>query len=309
MVAGIAHEINTPIGAIKATASNLNDSLVDLLHDGPKIIKALDEELIELTEDLILNSSIPTNLSAKETRTLRKESTQNLENQNISFADDIADLLVDLGETSIQEKYLPLWKHKRVKDTVKFISNLSGLKSKSDNINTAVEKTVKIIYALKAYSKKDNSGIPQKTNLHEGIETVLTIYQNYLKQGIEVVREFGEIPLVSCIESDINQIWTNLVFNAIQAMENKGKLTVRTWTESEKADPPSRVFIQFEDTGPGIPSNIQSKIFDAFYSTKGEGEGSGMGLFIVRQIVDKHAGSIALESQPGRAVFTVSLPV
>ena len=155
---------------------------------------------------------------------------------------------------------------------------------------------------MKAYTKKDEPGIKREVNLHEGIETVLTIYHNNIKQGIGVIREFGDIPKVSVIESDINQIWTNLTFNAIQAMQNKGTLTIRTWVESDTVN------IQFEDTGSGIPKEIQPKIFDAFFSTKGEGESSGMGLFICKQIVDKHQGKIDLESQPGRTVFTVSLP-
>lgn len=309
LVSGIAHEINTPIGAIKATASNLKYSLGDILRDAPKIIKILDDEMIALAENLILKSSKDNSLSMKEIRNLKKNLKGKLDELNIEAADELSELFVEMGEKTIQEEYLPLWRHERVDDIIKFIASLIGLKNKSDNINTAVEKTVKIIYALKAYSKKDNSGVPQKTNLHEGIDTVLTIYHNYLKQGIEVSREFGNIPDVSCIESDINQIWTNLIFNAIQAMENKGKLIIRTWLEQGNDTKPDQVSIQIEDNGLGIPDDIQAKIFDAFYTTKREGEGSGMGLFIVKQIIDKHNGTITVKSERGRTLFTVSLPV
>jgi len=285
LVAGIAHEINTPIGAIKATASNLKASLGDILSDSPKLIKSLDEEFISLAEDLILTSSKDSNLSMKEERTIRKKLRASLDEIGLVDADEISDLLVEIGQKEVNDKYLPLWNHEKVKDIIKFISSLSGLKDKSDTINLAVEKTVKIIYALKAYSNNDTSGIMQKIDIHEGIGTVLTIYQNYLKQGIEVVRDFGDIPKVLCFESDINQIWTNLTFNAIQAMDKKGKLTITT-----KTDENGIVKISFEDTGVGIPTDVLPKIFDAFYSTKREGEGSGMGLFIVKQIVDKHNG-------------------
>jgi|GEM_PF-133282 len=303
LVAGIAHEINTPIGAIKATATNLKDSLGDILREAPKIIRSLEEELLLLAEDFILGHDPDPSLSLRELREIKKRLKSQLEKSSISDTEEIADLLSSLGKKEIEVKYLPLWKHKDVNQILKFISALSGLKFKSDTINNAVEKTVKIIFALKAYSKKEEEGVMRKANLQDGIETVLTIYHNNLKQGVEVVRDFGEIPKVSCIESDTNQIWTNLTFNAIQAMGNQGKLTVRTWSENEK------VKVSFEDTGTGIPKDIQSKIFDAFYTTKQAGEGSGMGLFIVKQIVDKHKGSIDLESEPGRTVFTVTLPL
>ncbi|TGL57864.1 GHKL domain-containing protein [Leptospira ognonensis] len=309
LVAGIAHEINTPIGAIKATASNLKDSLADILRDSPKLIRVLDEALIALAEELILTSEPESSLSAKELRIRKKDLIIKLKNLSVSDADEIADLLANLGISEINERYLPLWRHHKVDEIIRFIASFTGLKAKSDNINIAVEKTVKIIYALKAYTNKDNGGTKREINLHEGIETVLTIYHNYLKQGIEVVREFGDLPKVLCFESDINQIWTNLTFNAIQAMGGKGKLTIRSWKESEKDNQPAQIRIQFEDSGTGIPKPVQSKIFDAFYTTKREGEGSGMGLFIVKQIVDKHSGSIKVESDPGKTLFTVSLPV
>lgn len=302
LIAGIGHEINTPIGAIKATAYNLRDSLGEILKVTPQVLRSLDDSLLQLSEELILGSNRNNSITMKEGRVLRKELTARLKEWENPMAEDIAELLVELGETQVQEKFMPLWKQKNTKDILKFISNFSGLQSKAETIQIAVEKTVKIIYALKAYSKKDNTTAFQLTNLHEGIETVLTLYQNNLKQGIEVVREFGDLQLVSCIASDTNQIWTNLIFNSIQAMQNKGKLTIRTFHRDQKA------IVQIEDTGSGIPSEILPKIFNAFYSTKGEGEGSGMGLFIVKQIVDKHLGTISVESVPGKTTFTVSLP-
>ncbi|WP_167883609.1 7TM diverse intracellular signaling domain-containing protein [Leptospira ognonensis] len=304
LVAGIAHEINTPIGAIKATATNLKDSLVDFLDYAPGLIKSLDNDVIDLAEELIVKSAKDDSLSVKEERKIRNSLTSLLESENISHADDIADLLVGLGEKEINPKFTPLWIHENTPEIIKFIQDLSGLKSKSDNIGKAVEKTVKIIYALKNYTKKDDSGIMQKADLHEGIETVLTIYHNNLKQGVEVIREFQEIPSVLCFASDLNQLWTNLVFNAIQAMNGKGRLLIRTCLgENEMVE------VSFEDSGVGIPSEVLPKIYEAFYTTKPEGEGSGMGLFICKQIVDKHNGKIGVESEPGRTRFTVSLPI
>jgi len=155
----------------------------------------------------------------KDARRLRSELEESLSSAVVSDAYEIADLLVDLDEIEVRNEYLPLWKDEKSKSIVQFIRDLSGIKAKSDSIGIAVDKTTKIIYALKAYTKKDILGIKEKTDIHDGIESVLTIYENYLKQGITVYREFGDIPDISCFPSDITQIWTNLIFNAIQAME------------------------------------------------------------------------------------------
>ncbi|MCG9874122.1 MAG: ATP-binding protein [Leptospiraceae bacterium] len=305
LVAGIAHEINTPIGAIKATASNLQNSLSDFFTYTPDLIKSLDYDKIKLIEELILNSHPNRSLSTKEARKLRSSLEISLSKENIAQAYEISDLLVELGETELRDKFLELWKDSKSSSIVQFVRDLSGIKAKSDAIGIAVDKTSKIIYALKAYTKKDTSGVKEKVDIHDGIESVLTIYENYLKQKITLVKDFGEIPLVSCFPSDLNQVWTNLIFNSIQAMDGRGTLTIKTSLDKES----NSVNIQIVDTGKGIPNENVSKIFDAFYTTKSEGEGSGMGLFIVKQIIDKHQAQIHVSSRPGNTKFSLSLPV
>jgi len=140
--------------------------------------------------------------------------------------------------------------------------------------------------------------------LREGVETVLTIYQNQIKQGVELVRQYEELPAVHCLPDEINQVWTNLIHNALQAMDRKGTLTVSLRQEGGNA------LVTIGDTGCGIPEDVREKIFDAFFTTKPAGEGTGLGLDIVRKIVDKHGGRISVDSEVGQGSrFTVSLPI
>ncbi|MEP0850060.1 MULTISPECIES: sensor histidine kinase [Cyanophyceae] len=141
------------------------------------------------------------------------------------------------------------------------------------------------------------------TQVTEGIDVVLTIYQNMLKQGIEVIKKYQQVPPILCYAEELNQVWTNLLHNAIQAMSNRGRLEISVFEENRQ------LVVQLTDSGSGIPPEIKERIFDPFFTTKPAGEGSGLGLDIVRKIVDKHQGKIDVSSQPGRTTFSVLLPI
>ena len=304
LISGVAHEINTPIGAIKASSSNIQASLEDFLKDGIDSLRDLDSNTIQLIiKFLDKEIDVTKNISTKEERKIRKELYLQLENLEIKNADEVSRLLVELKIDKINEEYLIFWKSPKSQQITKIIYDLAGLKIKSKNIDNAVEKTSKIVYALKNYAKTDAPNIKVEANLIEGIETVLTIYQNYLNQGITVIKEYSEIPKVLCYEAELNQVWTNIIFNAIQAMQNKGILTINI---SETRD--NFITVSIEDNGSGIPNEIQPKIFDAFYTTKKSGEGSGLGLHICKQIIDKHNGSITVDSIVGKTTFLIKIP-
>jgi signal transduction histidine kinase len=142
------------------------------------------------------------------------------------------------------------------------------------------------------------------SDLREGLETVVTIYQNQIKHGIELVREFEALPPVRCLPDELNQVWTNLVHNALQAMDHKGKLTLGLRRDGDNA------LVSVTDTGCGMTPEVRERIFDAFFTTKPAGEGTGLGLDIVRKIVEKHGGRILVDSEVGQgSTFTVSLPI
>ena len=142
-------------------------------------------------------------------------------------------------------------------------------------------------------------------DVRQGLDNTLIILHNKLKKGVTVVREYAEdLPLIQAYASELNQVWTNLIDNAIDAMDGKGTLTIRARREE------NWVQVDIEDDGVGVPEEIQAKIFDPFFTTKAPGQGTGLGLNISRSlVVQRHQGQISLGSRPGNTRFTVRLPV
>ena len=307
LIAGIAHEINTPIGAIKASAGNIKLSLKDLLIQSSTIFMNLDSNYINKLSNFITNLGTSSEtLSTKEERKVKKEISSKLESYGIIGAEEFAQSLVEIKVRDIKTEDIDLFRHPNSLEIVKYIYNFGGLKIKANTIETAVDKTSKIVYALKSYSHRDHSGNKQKANLINGIETVLVIYQNYLKQGIEIIKIYDEeLPEIYCYPDELNQVWTNLIHNSIQAMKNKGKIEITVKNNS----PESNISIFFKDSGPGIPLEICDKIFEPFYTTKNAGEGSGLGLHICKQIIDKHKGDIQIVPSGDGACFEVKIPI
>ncbi len=161
-----------------------------------------------------------------------------------------------------------------------------------------------IVRALKSYSYLGQAPL-QEVDLRDGLENTLVLLGNKVKQGVTVKREYSpDLPAVPAYGSELNQVWTNLLDNAIDAMGSKGTITIRTRRRDGWA------VVEIEDDGPGIPTTIQPKIFDPFFSTKPPGKGTGLGLSISHSIItDKHKGTIAVESRPGSTRFTIGLPL
>ena len=198
--------------------------------------------------------------------------------------------------------FLLLLKHPEVDWILNLAYNLTRLIANNRTIQTAVDRAAKIVFALKNYARQDLVGEKQLVNVIDGIETVLQIYHNQIKQNIELVREYATVPKIWCYPDELMQVWTNLIHNALQATKPAGILTITTQLVDD------RLLVEIVDTGSGIPSEIQPRIFDAFYTTKPLGEGSGLGLHISQQIIKKHQGTIEVNSEPGHTVFSVWLP-
>jgi signal transduction histidine kinase len=160
---------------------------------------------------------------------------------------------------------------------------------------------------LKGYSHLDQAKV-SATDLHEGIENTLVILHSELKYGINVIRDYAELPAVPVYVDELNQVWTNLIHNAVQALGGKGEILIETRVADDKTEG-ALVSITVQDNGPGIPPDVMPRIFEPFFTTKPKGEGTGLGLGIVKQIVDKHGGKIDVTSKPGCTRFTVRLPI
>lgn len=183
------------------------------------------------------------------------------------------------------------------------LKNAAYINRNIKNIRYAIRNIVRIVKALKSYSHLDQSKTFSSSNIIEGMETTLIILNNQIKYGIDVIKNFQEIPLVICNPDELNQVWTNLIQNSIQALKGKGKIEISVFPWN------GCVVVEIEDNGPGIPAKIQDRIWDPFFTTKDQGEGTGLGLGIAKGIVEKHKGKITLKSNPGRTVFRVELPI
>jgi PAS domain S-box-containing protein len=305
LIAGIAHEINTPLGAIKASIGNLGESLESALSELPTLLQSQSPDNLTLfTMIFELARRKQTELSSREKRQIKRELTILFNENEIEKADILADLMVYLEIYEIEDKLLDALKSSDVYDVVRSARNFISLLKNTNTINIAVEKATKVVFALKKYAHRDSEGEKVSTDIIDSIETVLTLYHNQLKQGIEVEKNYAPLPLVLCYQDEISQVWTNLIQNAIQAMQQEGKLTIDTEVEDDM------IVVSFKDTGSGIEPDIKERIFEPFFTTKKQGEGSGLGLDIVKKIITKHNGSVVAESQLGEgARFIVKIPV
>lgn len=303
LVANIAHEINTPLGAIRASSDNSAKALEEFLEVLPKLFEELSGDRQKYFLALI-DKSINTNniFNTKEKRQFKREITKILEIHEVPNARRLADNLVDMKIYGEIEDLIPLLQDQESEWLLPVAYNLARLQSNGQNIITAVERASKVVFALKNYARYDQSGEKQLVQITEGIETILELYYNQLKQGVEVIRSYQELSPVWCYPDELNQVWTNLIHNAIQAMNGKGKLEIGVSQED------TYVEVTVTDSGSGIAPEIRDKIFDPFFTTKPAGEGSGLGLDIVRKIIEKHKGKIKVESEPGRTRFMVCLP-
>ena len=305
LVAGVAHEINNPLGAISSSVENISDFFNKTLGDLPTFFQSLSAEEKQAFSYLLRTSAAQTvSLSSKEKRQIRRGLSEELETLEIENSDTIADTLVDIGVYSQIDPLLPILRSPTCNHIIKFAYQLATLKTSSDTIRMASSRAAKIVFALKSYARYDQSGNKSAANLIDGIETVLTIYQNQLKQGVEIHRIYPEeVPLILCYPDELNQVWTNLVHNALQAMNNKGTLTITVQLQKK------HMCLEITDSGKGIPPEILPKIFDPFFTTKPIGEGSGLGLNIVKKIIDKHDGTISVRSVPKATTFSIYLPL
>jgi signal transduction histidine kinase len=305
LIAGVAHEINTPLGAIRSSVDNLADFLTSSLQELPQFFQNLSPEHAADFFALLHHSlQQPIALSTKEKRQFKRALIRQLDDHQIDHSDILADTFVDLGIYEDISPFLPLLQDSERQTILRIAYQLSSLQKSTQTIATATERAAKVVFALKTYARYDGQGEKVLANPIEGLETVLTLYQNHLKRGVEAIRNYEpDLPLVPCYPDELNQVWTNLIHNALQAMDSKGVLKIEVKRQAQY------VQVSITDSGKGISSDVMPRIFEPFFTTKPPGEGSGLGLQISQKIIEKHAGTISVESVPGQTTFTVLLPL
>ncbi len=308
LVAGVAHELNTPLGAISASAETLSRGLPDAVQDLPVVLAKCDpvarQGFRHLLGRAVAAAAQAGSLTSREERALRRRLTQELDEAGVPGAADHASVLAELGISEDMAPLLPLLKLPDAADLVPRVDTLASLLRSASTIQIAAGRASKIVQALKRYAHPgDQSGAAVQASLPESIDTVLILYASYIKRGVRLVRQFDDPGVVSAHHDALNQVWTNLVHNALQALDGGGTLTVRVRDAGT-----DRVRVEVEDDGPGIPPEHLARIFEPFFTTKASGEGSGLGLSICQDIVVQHGGVLGVTSTPGCTVFSVTLP-
>lgn len=299
LIAGVSHEINSPLGAIKSSSENVLHSLNNVIINIPKLNSLLNDKekvlLKKLKDNIPLEISV---LSIKEQRTLKKKLITQLEAMEVKNSRSIADKLSQFNISDITP-YKALIIHEKADYIINTLFDEYLTISNVYNIKHAVSRASKTIYALKKFAHFDHERDPIVEKIEESIEDILILFRHNLKQGIEVVKNYKQLKPIYCYPDELSQVWMNLVSNAIQAMANSGKLEISTFENKDFQ------IVSIKDNGSGIKEEIKEKIFKPFFTTKKAGEGSGLGLDIVKKIVEAHDGKIELDSDENSTTFTI----
>ena len=307
MSAGLAHELNNPAAAAQRSAAELNKTLAKwqfLTHQLESA--AFSENQTEWLDDFMKEASqhfeSRFKIDALEKIDLVDQLQAWMEANNVESAWELAPAMVQFG-----------WDVKALetlKSTAFFHLSMQwlGISCLMMGLLSEVEQTTErlsqIVRAMKSYTYLDQAPLLE-VDVHEGLENTLVIMQHKLKRGVHVKREYASnLPRIEAYASELNQVWTNIIDNAIDAMNGKGEITLKTHAED------NHVVVEITDNGPGIPEEIQSRIFDPFFTTKAPGKGTGLGLHISHDIVaNRHHGQLLLESKAGETTFKVILPL
>jgi len=306
LVAGVAHEINSPSAAIRGSIDGLAGSLSRVARHGADLSQAAPTPQVALAVTELLDRLAPalaerplaTGLAA---RRAARELSPILEGQ----PDTVAAELADLGATPEEARWLVTAANNDkglVPRVVAALTDHVYLRRTASTVRHAVGQIQRIVGALKSYSHLDQQATRIEADLHEGLETTLVLLHHTLRD-IVVERRYGALPQVPVFVDELNQVWTNLISNAQQALAGKGTIAIETLVDGKSA------VVRVIDNGPGVPPGVLPRIFEAFFTTKPKGEGTGLGLGISRQIVAKHGGEMTCSSVPGNTVFEVRLPI
>ena len=306
MSAGLAHELNNPAAAAQRSASLLRGAparWLGLTHQLEALAyqENLSDWLNEFMHEATRRFENPLKLDALEKIDLVEQLQVWLEANGVTSAWEFTPALVNFGwsaESLNELKSKPFFQ-----SAIQWLGAGSMIVVQLYEIQITTERISKIVRAMKSYTYLDQAPLLE-VDVHEGLENTLVIMEHKLKHGVTIKREYShDLPRIEAYASDLNQVWTNIIDNAIDAMNGKGTITLRTYEESDQ------VVVEIIDDGPGIPKEIQSRILEPFFTTKPPGQGTGLGLHITHDIVvNRHHGQLLVISKPGETKFKVILP-
>jgi len=303
LMATLAHEINTPLGAIRSSATFLHQSTSSRFGDLPDFFRSLDPATLAWYRALVVGKGVDLRLQAGTgDRRRRRALAQTLADHGVADPEGLADDIAFL--TSADEE------HRLVEGAlegrglaIRMAAQTAAFVQSSAIILEAADRAAATVAALVDYSRREEFVGDGVYDPAREFDTLLTLYYGVSKQGVEVVRDFEPGLTVQGDRDRLNQVWVNLMNNALQAMEYRGRLVLRTRTVDRWAE------ITVANNGPRIPDNLKEKIFQPFFTTKRAGEGTGLGLDICRRIIEAHHGSLILSEEGELTVFAVRIPL
>jgi signal transduction histidine kinase len=309
MSAGLAHELNNPSAAAQRSASQLRETQsrwLTLTHQIERV--AFQENQTDWLDDFIQEAShrfeSPLKLATLERIDLVDQIQVWLEASGVESAWELAPAMVNFGwDSGSLEKLKNNLSPSLFSLSIQWLGTGCLMMGLLSEVLQTTERISQIVRAVKSYTYLDQAPLLE-VDVHEGLENTLVIMQHKLKKGVTVKRDYSpNLPRIEAYASELNQVWTNIIDNAIDAMNGKGEIRIKTYAED------NRVIVEIIDNGPGIPEEIQSRIFEPFFTTKAPGHGTGLGLHISHDIIaNRHHGQLLVESKPGATRFKVILP-
>jgi signal transduction histidine kinase len=309
MAAGLAHELNNPASAAKSAAADLARALDVLGSTVGRFVesgveRAQAQELVELQQRAMATCSARTPLSALDAADAEDELIEALEELDIPEAWKLAEPLAAAGVNAAWLARVRELAGSGTEAAVQWVAATLAAHNLAADLTESTGRMSALVAAVKSYAYMDRGELVE-ADIHEGLETTLAVLGYKLKHTeVDLVRDYERsLPKLSVQGGELNQVWTNLLDNAIDAIGEKGTITITT-----RLDGPC-VEVNIADDGPGIDPDVREHIFDPFFTTKDVGKGTGLGLDTARRIItERHRGSISVDSEPGRTVFHVWLP-
>ena len=307
--AGLAHELNNPASAVRRSTAGLREAIATLREANFGLCREdLSDDVLahlaEIENEVAGEMTGSPVLDALDRSDREDHIAAELEKRGIAKAWELAPALVEAeADDECLAKLSQQFPGKTLELALRRLAATVEVEKILRQIESSAGRISDLVKAIKEYTYMDQAG-EKEMDLHDGLESTLTMLHHDLKTGINVRREYDRsLPHICARGSELNQVWTNLIDNAIDAMKGKGALTVRTARDDGFA------LVDIVDNGPGIPPEIQGRIFDPFFTTKPVGEGTGLGLDTVYRIVRQHHGNIRVDSHPGETHFQVRLPI
>jgi len=306
MAAGLAHELNNPAAAARRAAAHMQETTDNVQTFLCEMSKCLESEhwqhLLSFAQEA--SERKPADLDHLARSDGAETVGKWLDTHGVATGWDLAPTFVNLGlDVPWLEKLIEKIPASCQADALGWLEARLSLKSLIGEIEQSTGRMAELVKAVKSYSFMDQSPM-QEVDIHEGLESTLTMLCHKLK-NVTVVRAFDRsVPRIQAYGSELNQVWTNLIDNAIAAVNGKGKICVGTSLDHDQ------VLVEIVDNGPGIPPEVQARMFEPFFTTKSVGTGTGLGLVISNRIIgNRHGGEIEFESKPGETRFKVRLPI